>query len=783
MKSPTNKFLGPPLAVQARDGASAQALPPELDDEFQDLPPRTGQRISTRLLWHAFRRYWWQALLLWGFGTLALMVLAYYKVKPTYDAVAAVKVEQAEDSIFTGRGRSGGDFTEFKETQVSRVTSPTILAAALAEHPELNNLPSLKGTDDAEAEVRQRLQVQIVPKTNLIRVAMSSTSPVEATAIVNAVVDAFVKVSKATTSKEIDERIASLKLDLGRRKEDVDKKRKEIHRLREKLGSADTTIVKDRSVVTLDQYRRYTEELVASEIQLMTAQGKLEQLRSEKSLPGRQQNAQAIYEAKAEMFRNQPRAQQIQDRMELAEAKLDAATRRSKSPSDPARVAAKKEIEAQEKKWADLWAQLEPRMNQIVLNGGPGDETTDRAVAEAELQTVGLEMRVKSLNSKINEMNVNNQSQGSDVLSLQFAHEDYQRALRLVDTVESNVNQLEFEARSPIARISREFPAKPSNKPNSNNRLRIIVLAPFLMGALVMGLLFLVETRAGRVVDPDDLPARLRLQVIGVVPPLPPLALLRPGSGPGSGGALARRDEARAQRRLDEFVQSLDHLRVALCARPDPWGRDRHCVLITSACGSEGKTTLAAQLAERCVNAGLVTLLIDADLRNPTLSRMLDASERPGLINVLRGEVAPEDAMIVVGDAGGFHFLSAGTPRIDPSRLLQGEQLGKLLAQARESFDMIIVDAPPVLPVPDALTIGRWTDGAVLAVRYDTSRFPLVERANRRLSHVGVPVIGVVVNGVRSAVSSYGYGYGYQSYGGPAAYGDPVPPESSVVES
>ena len=77
MKSPTNKFLGPPLAVQARDGASAQALPPELDDEFQDLPPRTGQRISTRLLWHAFRRYWWQALLLWGFGTLALMVLAF----------------------------------------------------------------------------------------------------------------------------------------------------------------------------------------------------------------------------------------------------------------------------------------------------------------------------------------------------------------------------------------------------------------------------------------------------------------------------------------------------------------------------------------------------------------------------------------------------------------------------------------------------------------------------------------------------------------------------------
>jgi capsular exopolysaccharide synthesis family protein len=218
------------------------------------------------------------------------------------------------------------------------------------------------------------------------------------------------------------------------------------------------------------------------------------------------------------------------------------------------------------------------------------------------------------------------------------------------------------------------------------------------------------------------------------------------------------------QRQLDEFVQSLDHLRVVLCARPDRWGRDRHCVLITSACGSEGKTTLASQLAERCVNAGLMTLLIDADLRNPTLSRMFDASENDGLVNVLRGDCPPEQAMMVVGDAGGFHFLPAGTPRLDPNRLLQGEALGKLLAQARESFDMIIVDVPPVLPVPDALTIGRWTDGAVLAVRYDTSRFTLVERAQRRLAHVGVPIIGAVVNGLRGVEASYGY-YAYGEAG------------------
>ena len=242
-------------------------------------------------------------------------------------------------------------------------------------------------------------------------------------------------------------------------------------------------------------------------------------------------------------------------------------------------------------------------------------------------------------------------------------------------------------------------------------------------------------------VDPEDVPGRLRLSVLGVVPPLP---------GPGPPRAIARgREELRSRRDLDQFIQSLDHLRVAICSGRDARGRPRRSILITSACGGEGKTTLAAQLAERCVNAGLLTLLIDADLRNPTLSRMFDLSAGRGLVDVLRGEAMAEEAIAVIGGAGGFHFLPAGSARVDPGRLLHDDRLPGLLARARESFDLVIVDAPPVLPVPDALTIGRWVDGAVLAVRFDTSRYPLVEQANRRLAAVGVPVLGAVINGVR----------------------------------
>ena len=201
-------------------------------------------------------------------------------------------------------------------------------------------------------------------------------------------------------------------------------------------------------------------------------------------------------------------------------------------------------------------------------------------------------------------------------------------------------------------------------------------------------------------------------------------------------------------------------------------------MLITSACGSEGKTTLAAQLAGRCANAGLSTLLVDADLRRPRLAELLEVPDGPGLADVLAGTAEPEASMVVIGSAGGFHLLPAGTPGHDPSRLLQGERLGQLMGRLRATFDVVLVDAPPVLAVPDALLIGRWTDGAVLAVRHDASRFPLVERAHRRLAAIGIAVLGAVVNGVRSpdaAYSSYSYSYnpGDGAGPGPAPAGGP----------
>ena len=285
-----------------------------------------------------------------------------------------------------------------------------------------------------------------------------------------------------------------------------------------------------------------------------------------------------------------------------------------------------------------------------------------------------------------------------------------------------SLDQVEFEAKDPVARFRQEYKAKASNSPlRQPPASRSMAAAPVGMFFGILGLLVLAELHAGRVHDPEELPNRLKLHVLGVVPPLP-----RPRIASGA-GQLSTRDEARSRRDLDQFIQSLDHLRVAICSGRDAWGRARRSIVITSACGSEGKTTLAAQLAERCVNAGLLTLLVNADIRNPTLSRMFDLPTGRGLVNILRGEAMAEEAISVIGGAGGLPLparrLASGRSQPAAPRRPPLQAPG----QRRESFDMVIVDSPPVLPVPDALTIGRSVNGAVLAVRYDTSRFPLVE--------------------------------------------------------
>ena len=733
----------------------------EIDETYHDAPS-TGKRITVKVVGRAVRRYWWQALVVWLVASVGLMAFAYLKVKPTYGVFARVRVEPAERAIFN-QSDNNSEFGVYKETQVNTITSPVVLETALTKHPEIALLPHLSQADDKIAEMRAAINVMIVPKTNHIDISMSSETLKESTDVVNAVVEAYLLNASDNNSKETDQKIKRLSDAKQEKAREVEQKRAALKQLTNKLGAINVTEIKGRNTVSVEQYIQLSSQLLETQLELMKADARLAHLQNEQpaapAAVATGDSGQITERQFSEMFYNHPQVVEIKAKFDRANERYHSLRNNVRDLSDPSLMAPLKTKRDAQVRLDALWTQLKPTIEAQIRSGDtrPGGPTgPDPMLREAEIEASSLRIQEASLTEKLGTLNIKQREEGNDAIALKFEEQDLNRAEKYLDTIEANLQQIEFENRNPLARIRMEFPAKAAGKASTSNRLKVMAIAPIGVLFGVLSLLVLLELHAGRVVDPDDVTARLRVPVIGVVPPLPQIR--------ASGGVSTSRDEFRVQRQLDQYVQSLDHLRVALCSGRNAWGRERRCILITSAIASEGKTTLAAQLAERCINAGLHTLLIDGDLRNPTLSRMFDVPSRLGLINVLRGEALVADAISIVGGAGGFSFLPAGSPKVDPSRLLHGDRLGKLLTEARQNFDIVIVDAPPVLPVPDALTIGRWCDGAVLAVRYDMSRFPLVEKANRRLTTVGVSVIGAVVNGVRLADSAYGSYYPSYSY-------------------
>ena len=238
-----------------------------------------------------------------------------------------------------------------------------------------------------------------------------------------------------------------------------------------------------------------------------------------------------------------------------------------------------------------------------------------------------------------------------------FARDELTRLQNMHDQVDRKLEQLNFTKDKAVINIEETNPAQEPKVPYNNKRQRYMLILPVVVLLAVIGGFLLIEVKAERVADPDMLSSRVQSEVFA----LPPLPSSRPGhqlKGPGP-------DD-----QIDRFIQRLDHLRFAICGNQHDPDAGR-CVLVTSAISGEGKTTLATQLATRCANAGISTLLIDADLRRASLNRILDIPEGPGLGDVLRNEVKVEDVVVLV-QPGSFYLLAAGTPIQDPSRILQG---------------------------------------------------------------------------------------------------------------
>ena len=192
-------------------------------------------------------------------------------------------------------------------------------------------------------------------------------------------------------------------------------------------------------------------------------------------------------------------------------------------------------------------------------------------------------------------------------------------------------------------------------------------------------------------------------------------------------------------------------------------GKELKTIAITSCTPNEGKSMTIANLAIVLTQAGKSVLIMDCDMRNPTVHKNFNLSNKIGLSSCISMGTAVADAVQETA-IEGLDALTAGVIPPNPSELLGSERMQNILQRAKEEYDYVLIDTPPVLPVTDSLVLGSMVDGLILVIDSGEIKVEMARDVKNQLVHSGANILGVVLNKVRSEHHGYGYGY-YYYYG------------------
>lgn len=285
------------------------------------------------------------------------------------------------------------------------------------------------------------------------------------------------------------------------------------------------------------------------------------------------------------------------------------------------------------------------------------------------------------------------------------------------------------------------------SSPFAPNIPRYMGLALVLGIALATGLAILRETLDDRIRSLEEVEDKIGLPLLGHTP------------------HVEDRDiESLGTNRFSALMEAYSSIRAAI---DFTLPRNRNVIQLTSSQASEGKSTTAVILAELFASLGRKTLLIDADLRRPSVAGLLDI-ERPkvGLVEVLLGHVELE-AAVVKGVHENLEILPVGEIPPNPTEILASREMQAFIEKYRHEYSLIIFDSCPVMGLADAPTLASLVDGTVFVLEANRVPFGQARSAVRRLGLAGGHMIGVVLTKYRAleAGQAYGYQYGYYEYG------------------
>ncbi|HXB99923.1 MAG TPA: polysaccharide biosynthesis tyrosine autokinase [Terriglobales bacterium] len=319
-------------------------------------------------------------------------------------------------------------------------------------------------------------------------------------------------------------------------------------------------------------------------------------------------------------------------------------------------------------------------------------------------------------------------------------------------------------------------PTAPS-EPNIPRNLSFALVLGVISG---VGLAFLLENMDNTVRTPEQ---------AQVISGLPSLGMIPLGSKSGNHGPTGKRLALTASKEVVETVtqirpqsqmaESYRALRTSLLL--SNLGAPPKVIMVTSARPQEGKTTTSINTAIVLAQKGVRVLLIDADLRRPSVHKTLGMGPRSGLSNVLTGSATVQQTITLSPILSNLYILPAGTPPPNPAELLASANMKELIDQLRGQYDHIVIDTPPTLSVTDAVVLSPRADATILVIRSGQTTKQALRRSRDILMQVNAHVAGVLLNAVDLTSPDYYYYYEYQGKYG-AYYQEEAPGSGDGAE-
>lgn len=669
--------------------------------------------INLRHYWHVILERRW--LVIATFVSVFVLCLVYlYKAPKIYQATTRIQIDR-ESSTFNLQDLvvSGGADTDYLQTQYKNLMSRSLIEAVIKKQ-KLNEDPRYaKELDIAEA-VADDITVAPIRMSRLVDVRVEHTNPKKAADIANTLVEEFIEQNAVLKQKRTLDTLFFLKAQANSLEKDVQEAEEKLHNYRTQV-----------KFVSLDErYNVIAEALSQAQSRYTDAKARAE-------------NAETVI---VELEQHVKAGKPVETFPAVA--------------SDPVVKDLQRQLTTQENDLAVLLKRYKDKHPTIIAARSRIDETRkslDRAVQNL-VETLRAEARLTRVTEQTIGSNVKDWEER--LTEWTKAKKDYDILVRKADTsktlfnlVLSKMKEVELLGKDRANNIRIVDPASVPVKPIKPRIVTTLLLGAFGGLAVAIGLALFVNYLDDSIKTQDDVETYLHLPFLGYVPNI-------------KSNSVVERDLQSHLHPQSNASESFRTVRAAI-ALGSKAGKMR-VLTVTSTIPSEGKSLVASNLAIVTAQTGLKTLLIDSDMRRPSVHKAFQLHSPVGLAAYLMEKAQSIDELIHTTDIPNLDVVCCGATPSQPSELLGSRRMLQFMQEVSKRYDRIIMDCPPISAVSDPLVLSAMADGVVYVTKFNKIRREHARKSIQRLLDAGIHICGVVLNDIDfEGRDSYYYSYYY----------------------